>query len=52
MTNQEWVDFLVKEWDISRTSAKTMLHVMMCVKDEDNFKKRFSGRKNNGHCSK
>ena len=45
LTNSEWIDFLCKQFDISRTSAKTMLHVMMSVKKEDNFKKQFSGRK-------
>ena len=45
MTNSEWIDFLSKEFNISRTSAKEMLHVMMSVKREDNFKKRFSGAK-------
>ncbi len=45
LTNSEWIDFLAKQFDISRTSAKAMLHVMMSVKKEDNFKKQFSGRK-------
>ena len=42
MTNSEWIDFLVEQFDISRTSAKEMLHAMMSVKKEDNFKKQFS----------
>ena len=42
MTNSEWIDFLVEQFDISRTSAKEMLHTMMSVKKEDNFKKQFS----------
>lgn len=42
MTNKEWIDFLSKEWNISRTSAKEMLHTMMIVKKEDNFKKQFN----------
>lgn len=45
LTNSEWIDFLTKQFDISRTSAKEMLHAMMSVKKEDNFKKQFSGRK-------
>ena len=45
LTNSEWIDFLTEQFDISRTSAKEMLHVMMSVKKEDNFKKQFSGRK-------
>ena len=45
LTNSEWIDFLVEQFDISRTSAKEMLHAMMSVKREDNFKKQFSGRK-------
>lgn len=42
MTNKEWINFLVKEWNISRTSAKEMLHAMMSVKKEDNFKRQFN----------
>jgi hypothetical protein len=45
LTNSEWIDFLCEQFEISRTSAKEMLHVMMSVKREDNFKKQFSGRK-------
>lgn len=45
LTNRDWINFLVEQFDISRTSAKQMLHVMMRVKWEDNFKKQFSGRK-------
>lgn len=44
-TNSEWIDFLCEQFEISRTSAKEMLHVMMSVKREDNFKHQFSGRK-------
>ena len=44
-TNSEWIDFLSKQFDVSRASAKDMLHVMMSVKREDNFKKQFSGAK-------
>lgn len=45
LTNSEWIDFLSKQFDISRTSAREMLHVMMLVKREDTFKKQFNGRK-------
>jgi hypothetical protein len=46
LTNSEWIDFLCEQFEISRTSAKDMLHVMMSVKREDNFKKQFNqGRK-------
>lgn len=45
LTNSEWIDFLCEQFEISRTSAKEMIHVMMSVKREDNFKKQFSGRK-------
>ena len=41
LTNAEWLDFLSEQFNISRTSAKEMLHVMMSVKKEDNFKKLF-----------
>lgn len=42
LTNHDWINFLTEQFDISRTSAKEMLHVMMSVKKEDNFKKQFS----------
>lgn len=42
LTNHEWIDFLTEQFDISHTSAKEMLHAMMSVKKEDNFKKQFS----------
>lgn len=42
LTNAEWVDLLSEQFNISSTSAKEMLHVMMSVKKEDNFKKLFS----------
>lgn len=41
MTNRQWIDFLSAQFDISRTSAKEMLHGMMQWKKEDNFKKLF-----------
>ena len=44
MTNKEWIDFLVVQFDISRTSARDMLHGMMSYKKEDNFKKMFNPR--------
>lgn len=43
LTNKEWIDFLITQFDVSRTSAKEMLHGMMKCKTEDNFKKQFSG---------
>lgn len=45
MTNRQWIDFLSVQFDISRTSAKEMLHGMMQWKKEDNFKKMFNGGK-------
>lgn len=42
MTNKEWIDLLSKEFNVSRTSAKEMLHLMMSVKKEDNFKRLFN----------
>ena len=42
LMNPEWIDFLTEQFDISRTSAKEMLHAMMSVKKEDNIKKQFS----------
>lgn len=45
MRNKEWIDFLAYQFDVSRTSAKEMLHCLMCCKREDNFKKQFNGRR-------
>ena len=42
MTNQEWIDFLSKEFSVSRTSARDMLHAMMTIKRYDNFKRTFN----------
>ena len=44
MTNKEWIDFLSVQFDISRTSAREMLHGMMQCKKEDNYKKQFNRR--------
>lgn len=41
MTNQEWIDLLSKEFDVSRTSARDMLHALMTIKRYDNFKREF-----------
>ena len=41
MTNKEWIDLLSKEVDVSRTSARDMLHAMMTIKRYDNFKRTF-----------
>ena len=46
LTNAEWKDFLSEQFGVSKTSAREMLHRMMSVKKEDNFKKQFNqGRK-------
>lgn len=42
MSNKEWIDFLSKQFNVSRTTAKSMLHELMRGKAWDNFKKRFS----------
>lgn len=42
LTNKEWIDLLSEQFDVSRTSARDMLHAMMSVKKEDNFKKQFN----------
>lgn len=44
LTNTEWKEFLSEQFGVSKTSAKEMLHVMMSVKKEDNFKKQFNCR--------
>lgn len=41
MTNKEWIDLLSKEFNVSRTSARDMLHAMMTIKRYDNFKRVF-----------
>ena len=46
MSNKEWVDFLSEQFTVSRTSAREMLHGLMRWKVEDNFKKQFSGGRN------
>jgi hypothetical protein len=42
MSNKDWIDFLCEQYDISRTSARDMLHGMMKCKKEDNFKRIFN----------
>jgi hypothetical protein len=41
MTNREWIDLLSKEFAVSRTSARDMLHALMTIKRYDNFKRVF-----------
>lgn len=41
MTNKEWVDFLVQQFDVSRTTARNMLHGLMKMKKYDNINKMF-----------
>ena len=41
MTNREWIDLLSKEFTVSRTSARDMLHALMMIKRYDNFKRVF-----------
>lgn len=41
MTNREWIDLLSKEFSVSRTSARDMLHAIMNIKRYDNFKRTF-----------
>ena len=41
MTNREWIDLLSKEFAVSRTSARDMLHALMTIKRYDNFKRTF-----------
>jgi predicted RNA-binding Zn-ribbon protein involved in translation (DUF1610 family) len=42
LSNREWKEFLAKQFGISKTSAKQMLHGMMRWKKEDNFKRTFN----------
>jgi hypothetical protein len=42
MTNREWIDLLSKEFNVSRTSARNMLHALMVIKKQDNFKRMYN----------
>jgi hypothetical protein len=42
MSNREWIDLLSKEFSVSRTSARDMLHAIMTLKRYDNFKRQFN----------
>jgi recombinational DNA repair protein (RecF pathway) len=42
LSNREWKEFLAKQFGISKTSAKEMLHGMMQWKNMDNFKRTFN----------
>lgn len=48
MSNKDWIDFLCEQFDISRTSARDMLHEMMKCKKEDNFKRIFNPMQKEG----
>ena len=48
MSNKDWIDFLCEQFDISRTSARDMLHGMMKCKKEDNFKRVFNPMQRDG----
>lgn len=39
MSNREWIDLLSKEFKVSRTVAKSMLHFCMRIKKYDNMMK-------------
>ena len=41
-TNVQWIDFLSDKFNVSRTTAKEMLHALMILKKEDNLKKQFN----------
>ena len=41
-TNKEWLDLLAKEFEVSRSTARDMLHALIALKKEDNFKRRFT----------
>jgi hypothetical protein len=42
MTNREWIDLLSEEFNVSRTSARDMLHALMVIKKQDNFKRMYN----------
>lgn len=39
MTDKEWIDLLSKEWSVSRTMAREMLHRLYQVKKLDILRK-------------
>ena len=39
MTNEEWIDLLSKEWSVSRSMAREMLHRLYQVKRLDTLRK-------------
>lgn len=41
MENNQWVSLLAKEFNVSRTVAKTMLHSLFVIKKQDEFRKEF-----------
>lgn len=47
LSNKDWIDFLSKQFSVSRTTARGMLHSLMMWKASDNFKKEFSGGQDN-----
>lgn len=40
-TNQEWVELLSKEWDVSHSTAKKMLHCLHEIKEMTERAKKF-----------
>ena len=48
MTNRQWIDFLSAQFDISRTSAKEMLHGMMQWKKRTTSKSCLMGGRDEG----
>lgn len=49
LNNSEWVDLLSDQFNVSRNSAKNMLHFMMIIKKRDNFNKQFCGSRRSIH---
>ncbi len=41
MSNKEWIDFLVEQFDVSRSTARDMLHSLMVLKTYDNYKRDY-----------
>lgn len=44
-TNREWMELLSKEWNVSNTTAKEMVHVMHKLKEQDNLKRSLQNPK-------
>lgn len=50
MSNKEWIDFLSEAFDVSRTTARDMLHSLCILKRYDNLKRPFNAHYKERKC--